>query len=89
VDNEMRDRVDGCRVWRVQVVEVVRRAGGVVDTRTLVGFTSRRKVRTALRRGEIVRDTRGRYASPSARDALRAANRLRQAALPETVRIPA
>ena len=50
--------------------------GGVADVRRLVAFTSRRKVRTALRKGDIVRDARGRYALPTADAALRAANRL-------------
>lgn len=50
--------------------------GGVADTATLVAFTSRRKVRTALANGRIVRDARGRYALPTARDARREAARL-------------
>jgi very-short-patch-repair endonuclease len=60
----------------MQVLEVVRQAGGVIDTRRLVAFTSRRKVRTALRKGVIVRDARGRYALPTAEAAVRAASRL-------------
>jgi very-short-patch-repair endonuclease len=60
----------------VRVAEVVRRTGGVADAHRLIALTSRRKVRTALRKGEIVRDTRGRYALPTAHAALRAANRL-------------
>jgi hypothetical protein len=58
------------------VVEIMERAGGVLDARRLVAFTSRRKVRTALARGEIVRDGRGRYALPGAEEARRAAHRL-------------
>lgn len=58
------------------VVEMLERAGGVLDARRLVAFTSRRKVRTAVRRGEIVRDARGRYALPGAEEARRAAHRL-------------
>ena len=76
MDNRMRRRTGPGRLIGMQVVEVVRRMGGVADARRLIGFTSRRKVRTALRKGEIVRDVRGRYALPTAHDALRAANRL-------------
>ena len=50
--------------------------GGVADARTIIDLTSRRKVRTALRNGEIVRDAKGRYALPTAHAALRAATRL-------------
>ena len=60
----------------MKVAEVMERAGGVVDARTLVAFTSRRKVRTALRKGQIVRDARGKYALPTAHEARRAAHRL-------------
>ena len=50
--------------------------GGVADARTLVRLTSRRRIRTALRKGQIVRDGRGRYALPTADEARRAANAL-------------
>jgi very-short-patch-repair endonuclease len=60
----------------MRVVEVMQRSGGVADARTLRHFASRRKIRTALLRGDIVRDGPGRYALPVADDALRAANRL-------------
>ena len=50
--------------------------GGVADARTLIRCTSRRRVRTALRKGQIVRDARGRYALPTAQAAVRAAARL-------------
>lgn len=76
VDSRMRRRVEPGRVQRVKVVDVVHRLGGVADARTLVGHTSRRKVRTALRRGDIVRDARGRYALPTAAAALRVAGAL-------------
>ncbi len=76
VDNEMRISRRGGRVLPVRVAEVVRRMGGVADSRTLIHRTSRAKVRTALRKGEIVRDGRGRYALPTAHAALRAAKRL-------------
>jgi very-short-patch-repair endonuclease len=54
----------------------MRRSGGIVDARVLVAFTSRRKVRTALKDEVIVRDARGKYALPGADDARRAAARL-------------
>jgi very-short-patch-repair endonuclease len=60
----------------MRVAEAVQRMGGVADAHRLIALTSRRKVRTALRKGEIVRDTRGRYALPGAKEAMRAANRL-------------
>jgi very-short-patch-repair endonuclease len=60
----------------MRVVEVMQRTGGVAGVRTLRHFASRRKIRTALLRGDIVRDGPGRYALPVADDALRAANRL-------------
>jgi very-short-patch-repair endonuclease len=60
----------------VDVVEVVTRLGGVADARRLVAFTSRRRVATAVSRGLIVRDARGRYALPTTGEALRAASRL-------------
>lgn len=60
----------------MDVVEVLTRSGGVADGRTLVAFTSRRKVRTAHERGEIIRDARGRYALPSAPEPRREAARL-------------
>jgi hypothetical protein len=63
-------------VRKPTVLEIMERAGGVLDARRLVAFTSRRKVRTALVRGEIVRDARGRYALPGAEEARRAAHRL-------------
>jgi len=61
----------------MRVDEVVRRMGGVADARTLTDRTSRRRVRTALHRGEIVRIGRGRYALPTAKAALLAATRLK------------
>ena len=61
---------------RVNVVEVLERCGGVADARTLVAFTSRRKVAVALSDGRIVRGARGRYALPGADEARRAAHRL-------------
>ena len=60
----------------MKVLDVMERAGGVVDARTLVAFTSRRRVRTALARGMIVREARGKYALPAAAEARRAGLRL-------------
>jgi len=60
----------------MRVAEAVRRMGGVADARTLVRCTSRRKVRTALLNGDIIRIGRGRYALPAAQVALREAHRL-------------
>jgi very-short-patch-repair endonuclease len=56
--------------------EVLDRLGGVADRATLVRLTSRREVDRALRDGSIVRDGHGRYATPVAARADRAANAL-------------
>lgn len=72
----MRVRGPSARLLAMQIVAALERLGGVCDAATLLRMTSRRKIRTALRRGEIVRQARGRYALPSATDALQAANRL-------------
>ena len=60
----------------MRVHEAMRRLGGVAKAGDLVRLTSRRKVRTALKRREIVREARGRYALPTAHEARRAAHRL-------------
>ena len=60
----------------VDVVEALTWLGGVSDARRLVALTSRRRVATAVARGLVVRDLRGRYALPTADDARRAAGRL-------------
>lgn len=60
----------------MRVAEALDRVGGVADTATLIRLTSRRKVRTAVRNGDIVRDARGRMSLLTAKDAVRAANRL-------------
>jgi very-short-patch-repair endonuclease len=57
----------------MHVVEHLARMGGVAGRARLVEASSRRAVDRALRRGEIVRDARGRYALPSALDAFRVA----------------
>ncbi len=58
---------------RVRVEEVLERLGGVATADELCHLASRRKLRTALRHGRIVRDSRGRYSLPGADEALRAA----------------
>lgn len=60
----------------MKVSEAMRRLGGVAKAGELVRLTSRRKVRTALKRREIVRLSRGRYALPTADEARCAAHRL-------------
>ena len=60
----------------MKVLEVMERAGGVLEAGPLVRLTSRRKVRSALRKGVIVREAKGKYALPSAQEARRAAHRL-------------
>ena len=56
--------------------QTVVRLGGVTDRATLVRLLGRAAVDAALRRGELVRDARGRYALPVADSAIRAANAL-------------
>jgi len=55
---------------------ILERLGSVAEAGRLRQFTSRAKIRRAVRRGTILRDVRGRYALPGAVEALRAANRL-------------
>ena len=50
--------------------------GGVADSGTLLANMSRRRLRTALTRGEVVRIGRSRYALPVVEDGLRAAHEL-------------
>jgi hypothetical protein len=57
-------------------VEALVRLGGVADAATLMRLASRRRLRTALTAGRVVRDGRGRYALPTAAEASRAASRL-------------
>jgi hypothetical protein len=59
----------------MHVTEALARLGGVSDTGSLVAATSRKRVRTAVHRGEILRAGRG-YALPSASDGRRAAQSL-------------
>lgn len=60
----------------MDTVEALRRLGGVSDTATLRLVSSRKAIARAVREGRIVRDERGRYALPTADEALRAAGRL-------------
>ena len=55
---------------------ILERLGGVAEAGRLRQFTSRAKIRRAVRKGTILRDVRGRYALPAAAEGLRAANRL-------------
>ncbi|HEX5560806.1 MAG TPA: DUF559 domain-containing protein [Nocardioidaceae bacterium] len=60
----------------MDVVEALTWRGGVLDTATLRHLTSRRRIRTALTRGDVVRIGRGSYALPDADRAMTAAARL-------------
>ncbi len=60
----------------MRVDQVLYRMGGVASRRALLRVVERREVDAALRRADIVRDARGRYALPIADEARRAANRL-------------
>jgi hypothetical protein len=60
----------------VDVVEHLRRRGGVASRGALVRLTSRAEVERALKSGAIVRDGRGRYGLPTAEVGLRAASAL-------------
>lgn len=58
------------------VVRAITRCGGIADAGTLVRLTSRYAVSGALEQRVIVRDSRGRYALPTAEVGMRTANRL-------------
>ncbi len=58
------------------MVEALTWSGGVADATRLTRLTSRRQLRTALARGEVVRLSRGSYGLPDADAARRAAARL-------------
>lgn len=60
----------------MRVVSAMERLGGVADADALRRLVPWADVRRALQHGEIVRDARGRYALPTADEALRAANAL-------------
>ena len=60
----------------MEVVEALTWRGGTLEAGVLRRLTSRRKVRTALLRGQIVRPARGRFALPDAEESRLAAARL-------------
>jgi very-short-patch-repair endonuclease len=60
----------------MQVTEILARLGGTTDSTTLIAASSRKRVRTALRRGDIVRAGSRGLALPTACDGLRAAQSL-------------
>lgn len=60
----------------MRVEEVLERLGGVASAAELRRHVSRRKIRTALARGRIMRDARGRYSLLAAGEAVRTASRL-------------
>jgi len=60
----------------MNVTQHLHRLGGVAARRPLVRLVGRRELDAALRRGDVVRDARGRYALPIADQARRSANRL-------------
>lgn len=60
----------------MRVDQVLHRMGGVASRRALLKVVERRELDAALRRGDVVRDARGRYALPIADAARRTANRL-------------
>ena len=60
----------------MDVTQHLHRLGGVAPRRPLLRLVGRRELDAALRRGDIVRDARGRYALPVADHARRSANRL-------------
>jgi very-short-patch-repair endonuclease len=60
----------------VHPVESLRRLGGLADRPTLLQLTSRRRLRTAVSRGDVLRLGPNRYALPTASDGVRAAGRV-------------
>lgn len=60
----------------MELVEILTRLGGVASTAELVAVSSRRKVRSALGRGEVVRVGRDRLALPAREHGVRAARAL-------------
>jgi very-short-patch-repair endonuclease len=80
VDGHRRAVVGWSTLRLMRVDEVLERLGGVSDSRTLQRATSARRIRTALRRGDIVRAGYRGYALPTADAGAKAAVRLRGAA---------
>ena len=72
----MRPTVAAGTVTQVRVEQVLERLGGVASTGELRRHVSWPRIRTARRRGGIVRDGWGRYAIAGADEDRRAANRL-------------
>jgi very-short-patch-repair endonuclease len=60
----------------LDVVGAINRCGGISDAATLIRLTSRAQLDNATIRGLIVRDSRGRYALPTAEAGRRVANQL-------------
>ena len=57
-------------------VEALKRVGGIATRSELLRLTTRRRVRSALAKGEVIRTGRNRYALPTASEGVRAAGRL-------------
>jgi very-short-patch-repair endonuclease len=60
----------------VGAVEAITRLGGLADAPAVLELTSRKRLRRALSRGEVVRVRRGRYALPAATAGAEEAHRL-------------
>ena len=61
---------------RMHPEEALAQLGGVATTRELLALTTRRRLRTALQHGTVLRLTRDSYALPTAQEALTAAGRV-------------
>ena len=57
----------------MDATRALERLGGIASTRQLLGLTTRRRLRRAVRSGLVERRTRGRYALPTASDARKVA----------------
>ena len=66
-----------CKVQRMDVLDAIRRCGGVMDHTTAVRLTTRKRLRRALAAGKVVKIGHGRYALPTAHEGLVAAHRVR------------
>lgn len=76
VDDAVRHAPMAARIGGMDARQHLHRLGGVAPRRSLLRLVGRRELDAALRRGDIVRDARGRYALPIADQARRSANRL-------------
>ena len=76
VDDRSRDRAKEDKVASVRPDEALQRLGGIADVATLLGVTSRARLRKAVDSGLVVREATGRYALPGTDEAVRAAHRL-------------